>query len=291
MSTKALGILAMLAACTVWGLSPLFYIQLSHVPPAEVLAHRAIWSVVVFACFLLFRGQLGDLAKLLRSPRRALGLALAMSLISVNWFVFIFSVQIGRTTEASLGYYIFPLVAVLIGRFLFSETLNKGKKSAVLLAFVAVLILTIGSGTPPWISLILATTFGFYGALKKLWETDSVLSVTGEMVLFLPVAAACLVYYGSVQSLHFGQGDLDDLLLILSGPLTALPLVWFAYAARSIEMSLVGVLQYINPTLQFVCAVLVFAEPFSQLQAITFGLIWVAVVIFVAADRDTAAKK
>ena len=280
MTEASKGILAMIGACTVWGLSPIYYKHLAHVPPLEVLAHRALWSFVFFCGVLMLQGRLREIPAAL-SDRRKLGVfALATTMISINWFLFILSVQIGRTTEASPGYYIYPLVAVLIGRFVFAERLDRTQWLAVALATLAVLVLALGLGVTPWISLVLALTFGVYGMLKKRLALGPVVSVTCEILLFLPVALTALaVAHGGGQG-TFGTNWQDSTLLALSGPITALPLILFSTAARRVPMSTVGLLQYINPSLQFFCAVVIFAEPFTPWHAIAFPMIWMALVIY-----------
>ncbi|TDE40828.1 EamA family transporter RarD [Antarcticimicrobium sediminis] len=293
MSEMQKGILAMIGACTVWGLSPLFYKLLSHVPPLEVLAHRTLWSFVLFAVILALRGRLGDLRAALGDGRRVALFALASAMISINWFFYILSVQIGHTTEASLGYYIFPLVAVLVGRFGFGERLARAQWLAVGLAALAVMGLTWGLGVAPWISLLLATTFGLYGAVKKYLPVGPMVSVTIEILFFLPIGITMLVIqHGSGQG-AFGRELWDSALLILSGPLTALPLILFSFAARRVPMATVGVLQYLNPTLQFLCAVLVFGEPFTFWHQIAFGMIWCALALFSVSSlrQDRASRR
>lgn len=278
----------MVAACTVWGLSPLYYKLLSHVPPIEVLAHRTIWSAVFFVGVLVVQRRLAQTGPLLRG-RQVGPVLLAALMISCNWFLFIFSVQTDRALETSLGYYIFPLVAVLLGRLVFAERLGRVQMVAVALAGLAVTVLTAGLGVFPLISMILALTFGLYGLLKKRLEAGPIVSVTAEVLLLTPLALIWLVWT------HAGTGtavapSLNDLvLLILSGPLTAGPLILFSLAARRVRMATVGLIQYLNPTLQFGCAVLVFGEAFTAWHALAFPLIWVALALYsvsaLAAER------
>ncbi|MEL7212624.1 MAG: EamA family transporter RarD [Pseudomonadota bacterium] len=289
------GVVAMIGACVVWGLSPLYYKLIAHVPPGEVLAHRTLWSLVFFACVLAVQSRLGVLRGALRHWRVIL---LAAIMISVNWFVFIFSVQVGRTVEASLGYYIFPLVAVLLGMIVFRERLGVWQGVAVALACVAVLVLSVGIGAVPWISLILAVTFGFYGVLKKRLDVGPVVSVTCEVLLLAPLALAWLfglhlgLFAEARPGAVFGSSLFDSLILMLSGVLTAGPLILFSYAARRVALASVGVIQYLNPSLQFFCAVIVFAEPFTSAHAIAFPLIWSALAIYsVAALRQERAVR
>ncbi len=263
MSDTAKGMAAIVAATMIWGLSPLFYKQLAGVPPLEVLAHRTLWSMVFFGALLAVRGRLGTLVALLRDWRALRLVALSSLLISVNWFVFIDAIQIGRAMEASLGYYIFPLVAVGLGRAFFGEGLSRPGAVAIALALVAVVTLTLGLGAAPWISLVLAVTFGFYGVVKKGFKADPVVSVTAEVALLTPLALLWLwgVHRHGWGAAAFGGDPWETLLLILSGIITALPLVLFSSAARHLPLGLLGVLQYINPTLQFLVSALIFAEP------------------------------
>jgi len=280
MSETKIGILAMIGACTIWGLSPLYYKMLAHIPPLEVLAHRTLWSFVLFAAILALRGRLGEARAALAGWRRVGLFALASAMISTNWFLFIMSVQIGHTTEASLGYYIFPLVAVLIGRFGFGERLAAAQWIAVGLAALAVALLTWGLGVAPWISLLLATTFGLYGAVKKHLPVGPMVSVTCEILFFLPVGLTMLAIQHSSGQGAFGREVWDSALLVFSGPLTATPLILFSAAARRVPMATVGILQYLNPTLQFLCAVLIFGEIFTFWHQVAFALIWAAVAVF-----------
>lgn len=277
MSEAAKGVIAMIAACTIWGLSGAFYKLLAHVPPIEVLSHRVLWSFVFFAGVLVAQGRLGALRAALASRRNAAVLAVATAMISLNWFLFITSVQIGRATEASLGYYIFPLLSVLLGWFAFGERLRPAQGAAIALAAAAVAVLTAGLGVAPWISLVLGASFAVYGAVKKRLDLGPVVSVTAEVLMLAPVALVVILAAGGAG---FGAGVRDSLLLVLAGPLTGLPLILFSYAARRVALGTVGVLQYLNPTLQFCVAVWLFGEPFTPWHAAAFALIWTAVAIF-----------
>jgi chloramphenicol-sensitive protein RarD len=282
------GVMAMVGACLIWGLSPLYYKLLVHVPPLEVLSHRTLWSMVFFGIVLLFQGRMGQVLQLLGNVRRLALVVLAALSISANWFLFIYSIQVGRAVEASLGYYIFPLVAVLLGVVVFRERLSLAKISAVALAVVAVLVLTLGLGAPPWISLALAFSFGIYGVIKKGVSAGPVVSVTAEVLMLAPLALIWLwgVHFQEWQGLTgrnlgvFGNNLRDSLLLLLSGPLTATPLILFSYASRRVALATIGLVQYLNPTLQFSVAVLIFAEPMTRWHAIAFPLIWLALAVY-----------
>lgn len=297
MSEQQKGFWAMIGACLIWGLAPVLYKALSHIPAPEVLAHRTGWSFVFFAGILALQGRLGAIRDALSGRRQIAMILTATVMISINWFIFILSIQIGRATEASLGYYIFPLVAVVIGRFAFGERLGAGQWLAVAVAGLAVAVLTWGMGVAPWISLVLAVSFGFYGAVKKKLAVGPMVSVTCETLVFLPLGFGILAYYhGGWQEGGqgaFGSNLIDSALLMLSGPLTAAPLILFAFAARRLALSTVGLMQFLNPTLQFILAVMLFGEPFTEWHQIAFALIWVAVVIFsiAALRQDRAARR
>ena len=283
-----MGVLAMIGACMIWGLSPLYYRMLTHIAPADVLAHRTIWSLVFFVGVLAVQGRLAELRAAVSNRQKTGWVALAAVMISVNWFLFIFAIQIDRVTETSLGYYIFPLVSVMLGYLMFGERLAGAQWLAVALAALAVLVLTVGLGAAPWISLVLATTFGIYGGLKKRVTTGPVVSVTAEVLVLAPIACIWLAIFAGI-----GLPDAGDLaLLVLSGPLTAGPLILFSYAAKRVRLATVGLLQYLNPSLQFLVAALVVGEPMGLPHAIAFPLIWTALAIYswTALAQDRAAR-
>jgi chloramphenicol-sensitive protein RarD len=278
MSDPVKGAIAMALACTIWGLSPLFYALLSHVPPLEVLAHRTFWSLLIFAGVLAVQGRLSALPAALDSPRKFGLVALSTAMISVNYFLFIYAIGVGRTVEASLGYYIFPLVAVAIGALVLRERLDRWQRVAVALAAIAVLVLTVGLGAPPWISLTLAATFGVYGLLKRWVEAGPVVSVTSEVLLFLPIALFYLGWVATDRGLALSAPDLA--LFVASGPLTAVPLMLFSYAAKRVRMATMGLIQYLNPSLQFACAILILNELVTVWHMIAFPVIWLALAVY-----------
>lgn len=279
MSEAGKGVLAMVAACTVWGLSPLFYKLLAPVPPLEVLAHRTLWSVAVFGAVLLAQRRLREVPRAIAGRRVLVLLAAASLMISVNWFLFIHAIQVGRTVEAALGYYVFPLVAVLIGRAVLGERLSNAQWLAVGIAAAAVGVLTAGLGAAPWISLVLAVTFGIYGLLKRWVAAGPVVSVTAEVLLLSPLALGFLLWPGASTG-AFGRDAGLALLLMASGPMTATPLILFSYAAKRAPLSTLGLVQYLNPTLQFATAALVLGEAVTRWHAIAFPMIWVALAVY-----------
>ena len=285
------GVLAMVVACIVWGLSPLYYKLLVSVPPIELLSHRTIWSLVLFALVLFIQGRLRGALGVLGNRNIMVTLFIAALMIAFNWFVFIYSIQINRATESSLGYFIFPLVSVIFGVVLFREKLGRAQMLAVMLAAAAVLILTYGLGQAPWIALSVSVSFGIYGVIKKSLSIPAIVTVTLEVLLLSPIALMILyLHHASDSGGQFGQSLSVSLLLILSGPMTATPLILFSYATRRVALATVGILQYINPSLQFLCATVLFLEPLSLWHAIAFPLIWAALALYSWASFQTAKR-
>lgn len=287
MSQTMRGLVAMIAVSAIWGVIPLYYHLLAHVPPLEILSHRTLWSFLFFGAVLAAQHRLGAVPWLLRG-RSAWVVAIGALMISTNWFVFILAIQIGKVVESSLGYYIFPLVAVSLGVVFLGERLSRGQVWAVGLAALAVVVLTLGLGVAPWIALILAFSFGLYGLVKKQLSAGPVVSVTAEVALLAPLALVWLagLHSGLWQDgsgragAVFGRDWVTTALLMLSGPLTAGPLILFSYASRRITLSSVGLIQYINPTLQFLCAVLVLGEGITPWHGVAFTLIWAALALY-----------
>jgi chloramphenicol-sensitive protein RarD len=289
MSEAAKGFWAMVLASTVWGLSSIYYKLLAMVPPLEVLSHRTLWSLVFFGLVLTAQGRLGAMRQALRG-RQALWLGFSALMISLNWFVFIRSVQRGQAVEASLGYYIFPLFVLVIGAVFFRERIGRLQMLAVGLATVAVLVLTWGLGAAPWIALTLAGSFGLYGIVKRQVTAGPVVSVAAEVLLLVPFA---LVYLAAAHSGHlpaalddgqingyFGSSWSISIELAFAGLLTGGPLILFSYATRRIPLGTVGLVQYVNPTLQFLCAALVFHEAVTPWHVLALSLIWLGLALY-----------
>lgn len=282
------GLLAMVATSVVWGLSTLFYKALAHIPPFEVLAHRTVWSLAIFGIVLAVQNRLGELVAIFRKPSLLIMVALAALTISLNWGLFIWAIQTGRTLEASLGYYIYPIMSVLVGAVVFKEKLGRIQMLAVGVIAGAVLMLTWGLGVTPWISLLLMASFVTYGIIKKLIPMGPVASVTGEVMLLSPIA---LVWLWGVHTqgwtgldgrnvAAFGAGWYDTIMLMLLGLLTAGPLILYSYATKRLGFATQGLVFYLNPTLQFLAAVLVFGEAVSPWHAIAFPMIWAALAVY-----------
>ena len=282
-SEAALGASAAAAGYLLWGLSVIYYRQLAHVVPMEILAHRALWSLLLVAVCVLVFGRRAQLMIVLRD-RRAMGvLALTAAIIGSNWLVFIWAVNSDRILETSLGYFINPLMSVLAGVALLGERLSRAQKLAIALAAAAVLYFTLALGFVPWVSLFLAVSFAAYGYLKKTVRAGALEGLFVEVVILAPFGAAWLFWMSANGGSVFGNVDpYTDILLILTGPMTAVPLLLFTYGAQRIRLTTLGLMQYMVPTASFLIAVFLYGEPFGVGQLVTFGLIWVALALFSA---------
>jgi chloramphenicol-sensitive protein RarD len=280
------------ASFVLWGLMPLYWHLLKAVPSLQIVAHRVVWSTLLVVTWLLWKHGRGWLRAAMARPRAAWMLGLSGLLIGFNWSLYIWAVNAGHVVETSLGYFINPLLNVVIGVLFLRERLTPWQWLSVAIAGAGVLWLTFNYGSFPWIALALALSFGLYGLLRKLLAIDAVSGLGVEsMYLFLPALA--LLLWGEAN----GSGGFLDgwgwglgALLVVSGVLTALPLIGFAYAVRRVPLSVVGLMQYIAPTLQFLLGVLVFQEAFDRDRAIGFVFIWAALVIF-ALDGVLRARR
>jgi len=276
------GALAAMAAFFIWGLFPLFWSLLGDVPVLQVLAHRALWCAVAVWLFLLLSRDLAWVTTV--APRRLALLALGGALISVNWGVYVWAVAAGHVIDTSLGYFITPLVSVMMAVVVLRERLGRAQLAAVVIAFTGVALLAWQLRAPPWIALALAASFGTYGLLRKLAPFDSVHGLAIESSVMLIPAAAYLLwceFTGSGAFLH--DHWRDDLLLVIGGPLTAIPLVLFAYGAQRVSMLALGVLQYIAPTVALLLGIWIFHEPFGAARQLAFACIWLALAVFTGA--------
>lgn len=268
-------------AYLIWGLQPLFLKAVAHVPTIEILAHRVLWSVPVAGAVLFALGRTGDLKIALRSPRTLLMAALTALLISVNWGIYVWAIAVDRVLETSLGYYINPLMSVIMGAALLGEKLTRAQYAAIGLAVLAVVLLTVEAGGLPWVSLVLAASFAVYGYLRKTLPIGPSQGFFLEVVLLLPLALGYIIWLAARGEGHFGPTQpLDMALLVLAGPVTAAPLLFFGFGARLLRLSTIGLMQYMAPTIVFLLAVFVFGEPFGAGRALAFGLIWTALAIY-----------
>lgn len=275
------GILYATLAYIAWGLFPLYFHQLAAVSPLEVIAHRTVWSMVFVALLLVARRQLGWIAPLLRQPRLVGAFALSALLLSANWLIYVWAVNNGHVVDSSLGYFILPLVNVAMGYAFLHERPRSGQWLAVAIAAAGVLWLTWQGGHLPWISLALALSFGFYGLLRKTAVLGALEGLALETALLAPLALGALLFWGWQGTAAWTHVDAHGLLwLLAAGPITAVPLLLFAAGARRIPLATMGLLQYISPTLQLLCGVLVFGEQLDSARLAGFVLIWLALVLF-----------
>jgi chloramphenicol-sensitive protein RarD len=277
------GLLAAIGAFLFWGVFPLYLNLLAPVPALEILAHRIVWCCVFVLGWVAVRGELGAIRAALANPGSRLRLAGSGVLISINWLTYVWAINNGHVIDASLGYFINPLVSVLLGVVVLSERLNRAQWTAVGIAAAGVIYLALVTGRPPWISLVLALSFGLYGLIRKVVAVESLPALATETLVLTPLAAGYLLWVGLHGSGAFGRlGMSTDLLLLGSGIATAVPLALFAYGARRIPLSTVGLTQYLAPTMQFLLGVFFFGEPFTRARAIGFTLIWCALAIYAA---------
>lgn len=284
------GLLYGLGAYLLWGFLPLYFKALSALGAFEIVAHRILWSVLFLAALIALARSWPKLRAAIANPQALRILCLSALLIGGNWLLYIWAVMRGQVLETSLGYYLNPLVNVLLGVVLLKEKLTRNQGVAVGLAAIGVAILATGAGSGLWISLTLAVTFGTYGLLRKIVPVDSLEGLTIETLLLAPFAAAYIWWLGAQGAAHFPADMLTNILVALAGAMTAIPLLLFAAGARRLPYSTMGFLQYIAPTIQFLLAVFAFGEPFTRMHAICFAFIWSALAL-VAWDGVRTARR
>jgi chloramphenicol-sensitive protein RarD len=275
------GILCAGGAFLFWGLTPIFWKLLQEISAPQILAHRVAWGLVFVAIWMSFRGRWPDLIAAIGRPRTLLALLASTGFIAVNWGLFVYAVNTERVLATSLGYFINPLVNVLLGLVVLGERLTRRQWLAVSLAATGVAVMTIQAGQLPWISLVLAISFAMYGLLRKTVNADAVVGLAFETATLTPLAAAFLLLQeqrGTGAMGHFSLAT--DVLLVTGGAVTVLPLILFTLGVRRLPLSTAGLLQYIAPSCTFLLAVLLFGEAFTITHAVTFGLIWIALAIY-----------
>lgn len=268
-----------LTAYLMWGFLPLYMKAVAHIPSIEVLAHRIVWSVPVAGVVLLVLGRTGDIAAALRSPRTLLMAGVTASIIAVNWLIYVWAIAVDRTVETALGYYINPLVTVVLGAVLLGERLSRMQIVAVGLAAAAVVVLTVDAGGLPWVSLSLAFSFAAYGYLRKTLPIGPSQGFFLEVLILCAPALLYVAWAEAAGSGHF----LDDgnwWMLMFSGPVTAAPLILYAFGAKLLRFSTIGIMQYIAPTMIAAIGVFVFGEPFGPARIVAFALIWTALALY-----------
>ncbi len=275
------GFLFALTAYLMWGFLPLYMKALSHIPPAEVIAHRVVWSVPVALAVLWVLGRTGDLSAAFRSPRMLAMGAVTAALISVNWGIYVWAIGSGHALDAALGYYINPLFSIFLGAALLREKIGRWQAVAIGIAVVAVAVLTWDAGRLPVVALALTVSWGFYAFLKKWLPIGPNQGFALEVLILLPLALGYMLWLWGAGAGHFLQGVAwDDAMLIGCGIVTAGPLMIYANGAKRLRLSTIAIMQYIAPTMIFLTAVFVFDEPFSGVKLAAFALIWAALVVY-----------
>ena len=275
------GVLSAVSAFLIWGLTPIYFKVLRYIPAFEILMHRIVWSFFFLLPLVLVLGRWHEFVKVLTTRRTLMILIGTTVLVSSNWFVFIWAINSDRILQTSLGYYINPLINVLLGMIFLRERLRPAQVAAVILAAIGVVYLTVEFGSLPWIALFLAFTFGFYALVRKIAPVNALVGLTVETLLLSLPAIAYLFYLDSHSVGAFLRMDIKtDVLLMSAALVTALPLLLFTYGARKIHLATLGILQYIAPSCTFALAVFVYNEPFRLAQVWTFILIWTALIIY-----------
>ncbi len=283
---EATGILYAGLAYAIWGVIPLYWRMLDDVPPFELTVHRILWCAVFVAGVTALRGRLSHIVDIVRQPQLLATLALTSILISTNWTIFIYCVATNHLVEASLGYYLTPLLSIGLGVFLFGERMSRLRLAGVTLAAIAVAVKAIAFGHFPWIGLSLAFSFGFYGFFRKKAPVDALDGLLVETLLLFPITLALVVYWASSGQGAFPSPHISkDALLIAGGPITAIPLAMFAAGARRMRLSTLGFLQYLSPSITLLLAIFGFHEAFNRGDAVSFALIWVALAIVALEGR------
>lgn len=275
------GILYATLAYTVWGLFPLYFRQVADVPALEVVMHRTVWSLLFVVLILLVVKRWAWIGQVARQPKVLGAFALSALLLSSNWLIYVWAVQNQHVLDASLGYFILPLVNVFFAYAFLGERPRRGQWAAVALAALGVVWLTVQTGRLPWVALALALTFGFYGLLRKVAVLGALEGLTLETMMLAPFALAYLAYGAAQGDSVMLQGGMQATgLLAIAGPLTAIPLLLFAAGARRIPMTTLGLLQYVSPSILFLLSVTVFHEPLQVPRLVGFALIWGALVVY-----------
>ena len=272
--------IAAVASFATWGLVPIYWKLLSRVPALEILAHRFVWTIVFLGLLLSWQERWREVIGNLRRRRSSLFCLGSGIMVGLNWLLFIWAVNIGHVLETSLGYFMTPIVNVLLGAFILRERLSAWQTASILIALVAVSILAFGYGHLPWIALGLCTSFGLYGLLRKQSGTAAIPGLFLETLFLLPLALVYLIFLANRGALTFGPSHLSlSVILTTTGIVTAVPLIWFGYAARHLRLVTIGFLQYLSPSISFILGLFVYHETFTRQHFITFLLIWFALVL------------
>ena len=279
--SQRMGVLYAILAYTIWGILPLFWKALKQIGAGEILASRILWSFVFSLLILIILRGLGDLKNAFSNGKTILSVSLGALFITANWFIYIWAVNSNRVIETSLGYYINPLFTVLLGVIVLKERIDRWQIVSLLLALLGVIIITVQYGRVPWVSLLLAISFGLYGLVKKLSNLTSIIGLTMETMIIAPLALGYIVYkqVEGTSSLVALSWEVS-ILVVLTGVVTAIPLLLFAQGAKCVPLSTLGFIQYLAPSIALILGIFLFKEDFSRVDLISFGLIWMALGIY-----------
>ena len=287
-----IGIIAGISAYVIWGVVPIFFKQIVEIPAVEIIAHRVVWAMLLMTALIGFGRGFGDALRIARQPAQLARIALASALVISNWLTFVWGVNNGHIVETSLGYFILPLLNVALGVLVLKERMRPLQWLAVLCAAIGVAIEATRAGGLPWIALVLAGTFGIYGLLRKQLPLDAASGLFLETVCMTPVALAWLGWLAYSGQSHFGSSDAlsaSNLYLIATGPVTAIPLLLFAIAARRLPLSMMAFLQYLAPTIAFLIGVLVYHETLDTQRMLSLAAIWAGLAVY-SVDISRAAR-
>ncbi len=272
----------------LWGLLPFFMKAVAHIDVLEVLAHRVIWSIPVALIVLLITRRTADIAAVFKDRRKLLMMMLSAGFISVNWGTYVWAIGADRTIEAALGYYINPLISVAMGTLFLSEKMNRLQVAAIALASVAVIILTIASGTLPWVAIVVSLSFAAYSFIRKTVDIGPTQGFMTEVLILSIIAIPYAIWFAQTGEAKMGGISSDTILLLACGPVTAIPLILFANGAKRLRLSTIGLMQYIVPTMIFLTGLFIFHEPFNQVQLVAFTLIWIAIGLYIWSSVQVA---
>ncbi|MBC2776605.1 EamA family transporter RarD [Parasphingopyxis marina] len=275
-----LGLVAGLGAYLIWGVIPLYFKQMAHIGPMEIVAHRIVWTPLLLVVVIAFRRQVGSFLGIFRNPRILGALAASSAFIAINWLTFIYAVTTEHILAASLGYFLNPLVSVTLGMAILKERLSRWQGLAVAFAALGVAVLAYDAATTLWISLTVAVSFGFYGLIRKMTPVGSIEGLTVETLILLLPSLGWIFWVGSQGTGNFGADGLSTFLLVFGAVVTAVPLMMFGFAARRLRLVTLGLLQYVGPSLQFVIGVFIYGEALSAAQLICFGFIWAGLILY-----------
>ncbi|MHB8075399.1 MAG: EamA family transporter RarD [Desulfosporosinus fructosivorans] len=281
------GIAYAILSYVLWGILPLFWKALKQIDASEILASRILWSFVFLLLILLTVGGLRDLQKVFSSAKTILSVFIGSLLITANWFIYIWAVNNNHVIEASLGYYINPLFTVVLGIVVLKERIDKWQVVSLLLALLGVIVITVQYGKMPWVALLLAISFGLYGLVKKLSDLTSIIGLTAETMIIAPIALGYIVYQQVEGTSTLTALPLNVLILVvLTGIVTAIPLLLFAQAAKCVSLSTIGFIQYLSPSITLLMGIFLFKEVFTGVDFMSFGLIWLALGIYSFSRKD-----